>query len=338
MSVDLSTEYLGLKLAHPLVAAAGPLAANVDGIRLLEQSGAAAIVLPSLFEEQILHEEQELNRLYEQQAESFGEALSYFPEATEYRSAPQEYLSTLEQAKKDATVPIIASLNGCSTGGWTKYAKSMQDAGADALELNVYFVPTDPELTSSDVEKRYIDLVQSVRESVSIPMAVKIGTNFSCIPNFAMQLVNAGADGLVLFNRWLEPDIDLENLDITPNLVLSNRYEMRVPLRWIAIIREHVKGSLAATSGVHFAEDVIKLLLGGADVVMVTSVLLKHGVETLEKLHEELGAWLAENEYESVTQMKGSMSRANCPQPSELERGNYMKALVSYSTPYDNLP
>jgi dihydroorotate dehydrogenase (fumarate) len=335
MSVDLTTDYLGLRLGHPLVAAASPLSASLDGIRHLEQSGAAAIVLPSLFEEQIQHEEQELNRLYEYQADAFAESLSYFPENAEYRSAPDDYLSMLEEAKKSVSVPLIGSLNGCSTGGWTRYAKSMQDAGADALELNIYFVPTDPSMTSSEVEKRYVDLAASVSQSISIPVAVKLGTNFSSIPSIAKQLVDAGSGGLVLFNRWLEPDIDLEELQITPNLVLSNRYEMRVPLRWIAILREHLTTSLAATSGVHFAEDVIKLLLAGADVVMVTSVLLKHGAETLDKLREELGVWLAERDYESVAQMKGSMSRANCPQPSELERGNYMKALVSYSTSLD---
>jgi dihydroorotate dehydrogenase (fumarate) len=331
MSADLSTEYLGLKLAHPLLAAASPLSAHADGIRQLEQSGASAIVLPSLFEEQIQHEENQLNELYEYQAESFAESLSHFPEPQHYRSAPQEYLGTLEEAKRGTSVPLIGSLNGCSMGGWTKYAKSMQDAGADALELNVYYVPTEPDETAEHVEQRYVDLVASVRESVTIPMAVKIGTNFSSIPSIAKKLVEAGADGLVLFNRWLEPDIDLEELLITPNLVLSNRYEMRVPLRWIAIIREHLTTSLAATSGAHFAEDVIKLLLAGADVVMLASVLLKHGPETLSKLRDELTTWLTEKEYESVTQMKGSMSRANCPTPSELERGNYMKALVSYT-------
>jgi dihydroorotate dehydrogenase (fumarate) len=336
MSVDLSTEYLGLKLKHPLVASACPLSSTADGIRSLEQSGAAAIVMPSLFEEQIQHEEQELNRLYEYQAESFAESLSYFPEDVEYRSAPEDYLATLKEAKQSVSVPIIGSLNGCSPGGWTRYAKLMQDAGADALELNIYYVPTDPAMTSRDVEKRYVDLAAHVSDSIEIPVSVKVGTNFSSIPNMAQQLVNAGAKGLVLFNRWLEPDIDLENLLITPNLVLSNRYEMRVPLRWIAILREHLSTSLAATSGVHFAEDVIKLLLAGADAVMVASVLLKHGSETLNKLHEELAVWLVEKEYESVAQMKGSMSRANCPQPSELERGNYMKALVSYSTTLDS--
>lgn len=333
MSIDLSTEYLGLKLAHPLVASASPISAHLDGIQKLEQSGAAAIVMPSLFEEQITHDEQEINRLYEYKADSFAESLSYFPEPEDFRSTTKEYLATLEAAKKSVKVPVIASLNGCSVGGWTSYAKSMQDAGADALELNIYFVPTDPDASAADVEKRYVDLVASVRSHVTIPLAVKFGTNFSSIPHFARQLTAAGANGLVLFNRWLEPDIDLEELQITPNLVLSNRYEMRVPLRWIAILREHLSVSLAATSGVHYAEDVIKLVLAGADVVMMASALLKYGPETLGKLREDLRVWMEEKEYASVKQMKGSMSRANCPQPSELERGNYMKALVSYTTP-----
>lgn len=336
MSVDLSTEYLGMKLAHPLMASAGPLTSTVEGIRDLEQAGVAALVMPSLFEEQILHDERELDRLYESQADSFGEALSYFPEPTEYRSAPQEYLETLESAKKSVQIPIIGSLNGCTTGGWTKYAKSMEDAGADAVELNVYFVPTDPKMTSRDVEQRYVELVASVSQSVTIPVAVKIGNCFSSLPNVAGELIAAGARGLVLFNRWLEPDIDLDTLEITPNLVLSNRYEMRVPLRWIAILREHLTASLAATSGVHFAEDAIKLLLVGADTVMMTSALLKHGTDVVGNMHRELEAWLTEHDYDSVSQMKGSMSRANCPQPSELERANYMKALVSYSGTFDN--
>jgi len=335
MSVDLSTEYLGLKLAHPLMASASPLSANVEGIQRLEQAGAAAAVMPSLFEEQILHEEEELNRLYETKAERFAESLTYFPERDDFRSTPQDYLATLEEAKRKVSIPLIASLNGCSLGGWTRYAKSMQDAGADALELNIYFVPTDPQVSGAQVESRYVELVASVRQSVTIPLAVKLGTNFSSIPHVAGQLAAAGANALVLFNRWLEPDIDLEKLEITPNLVLSNRYEMRVPLRWIAILREHLSISLAGTSGVHYGEDVIKLLLAGADAVMLASALLKYGPETLNKLREDLSVWMEENEYESVRQMKGSMSRANCPQPSELERGNYMKALVSYTTAMD---
>ncbi|MFV2066049.1 MAG: dihydroorotate dehydrogenase-like protein [Pirellulales bacterium] len=335
MSVNLSTEYLGLKLQHPLMASASPLSGTADGLRALEQAGASAAVLPSLFEEQIQHDEAELNRLYEHQAESFAESLSYFPEGQDYRSAPDDYLSNLEEAKKSVSIPLIGSLNGCSLGGWTRYAKSMQNAGADALELNIYYVPTDPNVTGEEVEKRYAELVASVRESVTIPMAVKFGTNFSSIPNFAKRLVDSGANGLVMFNRWLEPDIDLEELKITPSLVLSNEYVMRVPLRWIAILREHLTVSMAATSGVHRFEAAAKLLLVGADVVMMASVLLQQGAEVLGQMRDQLSVWMDQNEYASVSQMKGSMSRANCPQPSELARGNYMKALVSYTAPTD---
>ena len=335
MSVELSTEYLGLKLRHPLVAAASPLTASVDRLQRLEQCGAAAAVLPSLFEEQIQHEEQELNRLYTAHTESFAESLSNIPEPQEYPTVPKDYLTTLERAKRSVSIPIIGSLNGCSLGGWTRYARSMQEAGADALELNIYFVPTEPETTAADVEKRYVELVASVRGSVTIPLAVKFGTNFSSIPHFARQVVNAGANGLVMFNRWLEPDIDLDKLEITPHLVLSNRYELRVPLRWIAILREHFTVSLAATSGAHCSEDVIKLLLAGADVVMMATAALQQGPEIFGKVREELQSWLQEKDYASVAQMKGSMSRAKCPRPAELERGNYMRALVSYTAPFD---
>jgi len=335
MSVDLTTEYLGLNLKHPLMAAASPITGTVDSLRQLEQAGASAAVLPSLFEEQIQHDEAELNRLYEHQADSFAESLSYFPERAEYRAAPDDYLSTLEEAKKAVSMPLIGSLNGFSLGGWTRYAKSMEDAGADALELNVYYVPTNPDISAEDVEKRYAELVASVRESVTIPLAVKFGTTFSSIPHFSKRLVDAGANGLVLFNRWLEPDIDLDELEITPNLVLSNPYVMRVPLRWIAILREHLDVSLAATSGVHSAEAALKLLLTGADAIMIASVLLKQGVGALGKMRDQISAWMEEKEYKSVTQLKGSMSRANCPEPSQLERGNYMKARVSYTASLD---
>lgn len=331
MSVDLSTTYLGLNLYNPLVASAGPLCASTDTLKRLEDAGISAAVLPSLFEEQIEHDELEINRLYEHQTESFAESLDYFPEVNDYRIGTKEYLQHVEQAKQAVSIPIIGSLNGFSDGGWTRYAREIQDAGADALELNIYFVPTDPEMSGADVESRYVDLVAKVKESVTIPLAVKLCSQFSSIPNFAKRLSDAGVDGLVLFNRYLEPDIDLETLEITPDLVLSSRHELRLPLRWIAILRDHISASLAATSGAHFAEDVIKLLLAGADVVMMTSVLLTHGPEYVNSLRADITHWLEENEYESVKQLKGSMSRANCPDPSALERGNYMKALVSYS-------
>jgi dihydroorotate dehydrogenase (fumarate) len=303
----------------------------MDSLKRLEESGASAAVLPSLFEEQIEHDEREIGGLYESHVESFAESLSYFPEMSTYNTGSREYLGLIEQAKASVTMPIIGSLNGSSLGGWTRYAKLIEDAGADALELNVYLVPTDPDQTEDDVEQRYVELVANVAESVTIPVAVKIGAYFTSAPNFIPQLIDAGADGVVLFNRYLEPDIDLDTLEAAPNLVLSSRHELRLVLRWIAIMRDHVQASLAATSGVHFAEDVIKALLVGADVTMLATVLLRYGPPTIGKLIEETERWMEEHEYVSVDQMKGSMSHRNCPDPSALERANYMKALTSFT-------
>jgi dihydroorotate dehydrogenase (fumarate) len=334
MNIDLSTTYLGLKLKNPLVASAGPLTGNLETLRQLDDSGIAAIVLPSLFEEQIEHDELQLNRLYEFQAESFAESLSYFPETADYGKGSREYLELIDSAKRSVSVPVIASLNGQSQGGWTRYARMLQDAGADALELNVYFVPTDCGMDGSEVERRYVDLVGEVRQSVSIPLAVKIGAQFSSIPNVAFRLMTAGADGLVLFNRFLEPDLDLESLQIVPDLILSQRHEVRLPLRWIAILRDQMQCSLAASSGIHDAANVIRVLLVGADVAMMTTALLKHHPTYVTPVLNELSSWLAEHQYESVEQLKGSMSRANCPNPSMLERANYMKALATYTPEY----
>lgn len=333
MSVDLSTTYLGMKLKNPLgVAACGPLTGDLDTLRRLEEAGAAIAVLPSLFEEQIEHEEMELARLYEFQTESFAESLSHFPELENYNTGPREYLHHLEAAKQIVSIPIVGSLNGSSHGGWVHYAKAIQDCGADALELNIYFVPTDPGMTSADVERQYVDLVAEVRQSVTIPLAVKIGQNFTSLPHFAQNLAAAGADGLVLFNRYVEADIDLDTLTVKPDLVLSNRHEARVPLRWIAILRDQLNVSFAATSGIHRMQGALKLLLAGADVTMMASILLRNGAGFLITMLEELREWLFENEYESIEQLKGSMSRGNCPDPSALERANYMKALTEYTT------
>jgi dihydroorotate dehydrogenase (fumarate) len=288
--------------------------------------------LPSLFEEQITHHEQQLENLYEFQTYGFAESLTYFPEMEEYDTGPKSYLNRLEAAKQAVSIPIIGSLNGASPGGWTRYAKAIEEAGADALELNIYFIPTDPEMSAASVVQQHIDLVAMVRETISIPLSVKLGPNFSSLPNFASRLVAAGADGLVLFNRYLEPDIDLETLQITPHLILSTRHEIRASLRWIAILRDQLSISLAASSGVHFAEDAIKLLLVGADVVMMTSALLKHGADYAQVLIEQIHSWLEVHEYKSIEQLKGSMSRGNCSEPSNLERANYMKALISFST------
>lgn len=331
MNVDLTTRYLGLTLKNPLVASASPLTGNLDTLRRLEDAGVAAAVLPSLFEEQIEHDELELQRLYDFQTESFAESLTYFPELGEYNTGPHAYLQHLERARQSVSIPLIGSLNGATRGGWVRYAKLIEEAGADALELNIYFIPTDPHTDGRDVEQQYADLVASVRQSLSIPLAVKIGPYFSSLPHFAQELIHAGADGLVLFNRFLEPDIDLESLQFRPHLVLSTRDELRLPLRWIAILRDLVPISLAATSGIHFTEDVIKALLAGADVTMMASVLLQRGPQYLAVVLRELQHWLSEKDYESVEQLKGSMSRERCAKPGDLERANYMKALVSYT-------
>jgi len=324
---------LGLELSNPLVASAGPPTGSIERLLRLEQAGIAAVVLPSLFEEQIEHEELEIHRLYEYQTESFAESLTHFPDLEGYNTGPEEYLRLVEEAKQTLQVPVIASLNGHTDGGWVRYAQYMQDAGADALELNVYFVPTDSNVVAAEVEQRYIDLVARVKQSIRIPLAVKIGSQFTSIPNFARRLSEVGADGLVLFNRYLEPDIDLETLQITPDLVLSHRHEVRLPLRWIAIIRDQLGCSLAATSGLHTTDDLVRVLLVGANVGMMTTRLLRSGAEYVAVMLEGLRSWLLENEYESVRQMQGSMSMRNCPDPSALQRSNYMKALVSYATP-----
>ncbi len=332
MAVDVSTKYLGLQLTSPLVAAPCPLTGNLESLRELEQAGAAAVVLPSLFEEQVEHEQLQVHGMHEQTSFASPEAATYFPDLQEYNAGPDEYLRQVEAAKQALSIPVIGSLNGHTDGGWTTYAKKIEDAGADALELNAYLVPTDPQMDSDSVERRYVQLVASVCQSVRIPVAVKIGPYFSSLPHFIRRLEQAGAKGVVLFNRFLEPDIDLENLEIQPTLTLSSRYESRLPLRWLAILRDQFSGSLAATSGFHAAEDVLKALLVGADVVMMAATLLRHGPSVLSTMRQELESWLEEKEYESVEQMKGSLSIRNCPDPSALQRANYMRALVSFST------
>jgi len=331
MSVDLRTKYLGMDLRNPLVISACPLTQKTDSLRRLEQAGAAAAVLPSLFQEQIEHDDVQMSDVQDFGTESFAEALSYFPEPGDYRTGPQAYLESIAAAKKAVSIPVIASLNGSSTGGWVRYATMMQDAGADALELNVYLVAADLELTSRDVESRYLDLVMAVKESVSIPLAVKVGPYFSSMGNMARRLADAGADGLVLFNRFIQPDIDLENLETSSKLVLSNPYELLVPLRWIAILHNRVSASLACTSGIHDAAGMLKALLVGADVGMVASVLYKKGIEQVKAILDGVIEWMEEKEYQSVEQLKGSMSRENCPDPAAFQRGNYMKALTSFT-------
>jgi dihydroorotate dehydrogenase (fumarate) len=331
MSVDLSTKYLGMELKSPLVISACPLTQKVDSLRRLAEAGAAAAVLPSLFEEQIEHEEVSMSDVQDFGTETFAEALSYFPDPGDYRTGPQAYLDSIAAAKRAVSIPVIASLNGSSKGGWVRYATMMQDAGADALELNVYFVAADLELTSRDVESRYLDLVMAVKESVSIPLAVKVGPYFSSMGNMARRLVDAGADGLVLFNRFIQPDIDLEDLETSSKLVLSNPYELLVPLRWIAILHGRVSASLACSSGIHDAAGLLKALLVGADVGMVASVLYKKGIDQVKAILDGVTAWMEEKEYQSVEQLRGSMSRENCPDPAAFQRGNYMKALTSFT-------
>lgn len=331
MSVDLRTRYLGLELKNPIVAAACPLTESLDNQKRLEDAGAAAIVLPSLFEEQILAEEENLARVHEFGTHSFAEALSYFPEPEEYRLGTEEYLDRIRTAKRCLSIPVIASLNGTTEGSWIRYAKLFEEAGADAIELNIYFVAADLDRSGAEVEAQYVKLVKAVASSVSIPVAVKIGPYFSSVGHFAKQLVAAGARGLVLFNRFLQPDIRLDTLETRPHLVLSTEFELLLPLRWVAILYGKINASLAVTGGAHSPEAVIKAILAGADVVMLASALYKQGFGCIRAFLEQIEKWMIEQEYQSVAQMKGSMSHKNCPDPQVFERGNYMKAITSFT-------
>ncbi|WP_413171457.1 dihydroorotate dehydrogenase-like protein [Anabaena azotica] len=328
--MNLTTTYLGLELKSPLVPSASPLSQEVDNIRSMEDAGASAVVMHSLFEEQLTLEKYELHHHLTYGTESFPEALTYFPEPTNFRVGPEEYLDHIRQAKEKVDIPIIASLNGCSVGGWTNYASLIEQAGASALELNIYYVPTDIDLTSHEIENTYIDILTRVKAAVTIPVAVKLSPYFTNTANMAKRLDYAGADGLVLFNRFYQPDINLETLEVEPHVLLSTPQAMRLPLRWIAILYGHIQGSLAATSGIHNAHDVVKMLMVGADATMLCSVLLRHGIEHIRSLEKDLREWMETHEYESVKQMQGSMSQLNCPNPSAFERAQYMKALQNY--------
>jgi len=334
--MDLTTTYLGLKLRTPLVPSASPLSEDIDNLKRMEDAGASAVVLYSLFEEQLRQDRAELVHHLEQGTESFAEALTYFPEPKEFHLGPEEYLKHIAKAKKATRLPIIASLNGSSPGGWTHYAKLIQQAGADALELNIYYIPTDFNLSGAAVEQTYLDILKAAKSEVTIPVAVKLSPFFSNFANMAKRLDDAGANGLVLFNRFYQPDIDLETLEVKPNILLSTPMAMRVPLRWIAILCGHVRASLAATSGIHRASDVLKMLMAGADVTMLCSVLIRHGVRQISTIERDLVAWLEENEYESVSQLKGSLSQKKCPAPGEFERAQYMRAISSYPVPTVN--
>jgi len=331
MSVDLSTKYLGLSLKNPLVVAACSLTDDLDNLKKMEEAGASAVVLHSLFEEQIEFEQVETHKVYERGAESFPEALTYFPELDDYRVGPESYIEHVQKAKQAVSVPVIASLNGTSTGGWLRYAKAIQEAGADALELNIYFIAADMSMSGQQVEEQYLELVSAVKESINIPLAVKVGPYFSSPGHMARRLSEAGADGLVLFNRFLQPDINLEDLKISPRLVLSTSYELLLPLRWIAILHGRVDASLALTSGIHGPHEMVKALLAGADVGMVASALYRKGIGQIAEILSGTEKWLEENDYESVRQAQGSMSQENCPEPAAFERGNYMKALTSFT-------
>jgi dihydroorotate dehydrogenase (fumarate) len=330
--VDLSTTYLGLQLKNPVVASASPISKKVDGIRKLEDAGASAVVMYSLFEEQIVHESLALDHYLNRGTDTYAESLTYFPDLAHYNVGPEEYLGLIQKAKQTVNIPVIGSLNGVSTGGWIKYAKQIQQAGADALELNVYYIPTDLNLTSQDLEQNYIDLVKDIRDQVSIPVAVKLSPFFTALPNMANRLVQAGANGLVLFNRFMQPDLDIETLEVTPNLVLSNSNELRLPLRWIAILYGRVQADMALTSGVHTAQDVLKAMMAGANVTMLASSLLMHGVKRVSEVVHDMEMWMETFEYESVQQMRGSMSQRSVAEPAAFERANYMKALSSFDT------
>jgi len=331
MTSDLRTNYMGMELANPLVAAASPLTGTIEGLLALQDAGASAVVLQSLFEEQIEHHELEVNAILEAANDSFPEARNFFPGLDDYNTGPESYLQLVERAKAKLEIPVIGSLNGVSLGGWIRYAKLIEEAGADALELNIYFVAADANVTSAEVEERYVDLVGEVAASISIPLAVKIGPYFSSLANMARRLAIAGAQGLVLFNRFLYPDISLNRMKVVPTLHLSSSEESLMPLRWIAIVRSQILISLAASSGIQSAHDVAKLLLAGADVTMMASALLRRGPNHLRQVISALNVWLDEHEYLSVKELKGSMSQQSSSEPAAFERANYMRSLVDFT-------
>lgn len=331
MDDRLKTTYMGFELDNPLVPSASPLSRDVDMVKKLEDAGAPAIVMYSLFEEEIYHEDAELGHYLEHGSESFAEALSYFPGHHDFTEGCEEYIAHIRKLKEAVTIPIIASLNGVSLGGWIENARLIEEAGADGLELNVYYLPTDSQQSGMEVKNIYIDILRAVKEKVSLPVAMKIGYAFSALPSFASKLEQEGANALVLFNRFYQPDINLEKLEVEPSLNLSTSHEIRLPLRWIAVLYNQLQLSLGATSGVHKASDVLKLTMAGANVTFMTSALLKHGPEHIKKLKQDLLDWMDEYEYSNLDQMRGSMSLKNVKNPGAFMRANYINVLQEYS-------
>jgi dihydroorotate dehydrogenase (fumarate) len=330
--MNLTTTYMGLSLKSPLVVGScAPLTEDLDNLKQMEEVGAAAVVLHSFFEEQLRQERLELHHHLTHGTYSFAEALTYFPESEIFHVGSEEYLSHIRRAKEMVGIPIIASLNGSTLGGWLDYSQQIEQAGADALELNIYYVPTDMDLPGAEVEANYINILRTVKSEVKIPVAIKIAPYFSNMANLAKQLAEAGADALVLFNRFYQPDIDLETLDVYPHVLLSTPQAMRLPLHWIALLYGRIPSDLAATSGIHHAADVLKMLMVGAKITQLTSALLRHGIEYIHTLEEGMRHWMEENEYESVAQMQGSLSQLHCPDPTAFERVQYMKALQTYA-------
>jgi dihydroorotate dehydrogenase (fumarate) len=327
--MDLTTRYLGLNLRTPLVPSASPLSREIDGIRRMEDAGASAVVLHSLFEEQVKGELDEVQSRMMVGSESFAEALSYFPKPAEFVAGPEEYLNKIRKAKEAVHIPVIASLNGAEIGGWVDYAKKIQQAGADALELNIYFIPTEMDRTSVEAEQTYIDIVKAVKSVVQIPVALKLSPFFSNMSHMAKKLDQTGVNALVLFNRFYQPDINLETLEVQAGIQLSTSHEMRLPLRWIAILYGRIKADLAATSGIYTAHDALKILMAGADAVMLCSVLMKKGLGAIREIETEMCDWLSEHDYQSVRQLQGSMSQKNCSDPAAFERAQYMRAIMT---------
>jgi dihydroorotate dehydrogenase (fumarate) len=328
--MDLTVRYLGLNLRTPLVPSASPLSHETDSIKQLEDAGASAVVLYSLFEEQLRQEMETVQYHLMYGTDSFPEALSFFPNPGEFTSRPDEYLDDIRKAKEAVRIPVIASLNGAALGGWVDYAKDIQQAGADALELNIYSVPTEMDRPSAEIEQNCLDIVKAVKSVVSLPVAVKLSPFFSNVANMAKRLDQAGANALVLFNRFYQPDIDLDTLEVQPNLSLSTSQDMRLPLRWIAILYGQIKAEMAATGGIHSAADALKMLMAGADVTMLCSVLMTKGVKAIRQIETEMSNWLADHDYQSVRQLQGCMCQKNCSDPAAFERAQYLKTLMSY--------